>query len=296
MRIRLFQYPLPAPPELEDLNAFLASQRVATVTHHVVPGPGGALLVFVVECVGGSAQRTGSPTTPKVDYREELTPEQFARYSRLREMRKEWADAEGVPVYTVFTNAQLAAMVQGPVTSRAGLEAIEGIGAGRLEKYAERITQLPDAACPSARLPASIWETFTLTPSITGCGTPAWHLAISALTMQLIFLGSARASRVGRGALASAGARVESPNGGNSTRSSAGGEGCSRSEPSSLELQFPTRCMRGRMRSPTQLHRHGSDTWTFREMQGPQPRRARRLVEQHGQEVPLVVSQQEEAG
>jgi hypothetical protein len=32
------------------------------------------------------------------------------------------------------------------------------------------------------------------------------------------------------------------------------------------------------------------------ETQGPQPRAARRLVEQHGQEVPLGVSQQEEAG
>lgn len=35
MVFRVFQYPLPAPPELEDLNAWLSTHRVVVVTHHV---------------------------------------------------------------------------------------------------------------------------------------------------------------------------------------------------------------------------------------------------------------------
>jgi len=44
-----------------------------------------------------------------------------------------------VPVYTVFTNEQLAQMVQRGVNSKAALREIEGVGEARIEKYADRI-------------------------------------------------------------------------------------------------------------------------------------------------------------
>ena len=44
MKYRLFQYTFcPRRPELDDLNSFLQSQRVATVVQHVVQTPGGAV-------------------------------------------------------------------------------------------------------------------------------------------------------------------------------------------------------------------------------------------------------------
>jgi len=45
------------------------------------------------------------------------------------------AQAEGVPLYAVFTNEQLAAIVQQRVESLAALGEIEGIGPARLERY-----------------------------------------------------------------------------------------------------------------------------------------------------------------
>jgi hypothetical protein len=63
MRFRLFQYTLPAGEDLADLNAFLASERVAAVSHHVVPHAGGPLLVFVVETAGVRPNAQG----PRVD-------------------------------------------------------------------------------------------------------------------------------------------------------------------------------------------------------------------------------------
>ena len=48
----------------------------------------------------------------KIDYREVLSPEDFAVFARLRQLRKEIAQADAVPVYTIFTNDQLAQMVQ----------------------------------------------------------------------------------------------------------------------------------------------------------------------------------------
>lgn len=140
MRFRLFQYPLPAEPELPDLNAFLAGRRVATVSHHVVSQASGSLLLFVVETVGGhgAEKSAASASSPKVDYRDVLNAEEFAVFSRLRTERRRVADAEGVPVYTVFTNAQLADMVTKRTTTAAALAGIDGVGSGRVDKYARQ--------------------------------------------------------------------------------------------------------------------------------------------------------------
>ena len=60
-------------------------------------------------------------------------------FAKLRELRKEIAQAEAVPVYTIFTNEQLAQMVQSKVTTKTALEGIAGIGDARIEKYGTRI-------------------------------------------------------------------------------------------------------------------------------------------------------------
>jgi superfamily II DNA helicase RecQ len=52
------------------------------------------------------------------------------------------AEKEGVPVYTVLTNEQLAQMVQKKVSSKAGLKEIEGVGEARVEKYGEAVLRV----------------------------------------------------------------------------------------------------------------------------------------------------------
>ena len=52
------------------------------------------------------------------------------------------AEKEGVPVYTIFTNEQLAQMVQKKVNSKVGLKEIEGVGDARVEKYGEALMQM----------------------------------------------------------------------------------------------------------------------------------------------------------
>ena len=74
-----------------------------------------------------------------MDYKELLKPEEFEVFSRLREWRKATAEKEGIPVYTVLTNEQLAQMVRKKVSSKAGLKEIEGIGEARVEKYGEAV-------------------------------------------------------------------------------------------------------------------------------------------------------------
>ena len=69
-----------------------------------------------------AAPRRRASKLPKVDYKEVLKPEEFEVFSRLRDWRKGVAEKEGVPVYVVFTNEQLAEMVKKTGEHEGGLE------------------------------------------------------------------------------------------------------------------------------------------------------------------------------
>jgi len=81
-----------------------------------------------------------------VDYREILKPEEFELFSRLRDWRKGVAEKEGVPVYAVLTNEQLAQVVQGKRATKVDLKEIDGIGEARVEKYGESLLRVLGAA------------------------------------------------------------------------------------------------------------------------------------------------------
>lgn len=145
MTFRVFQYRLPAPEELPDLNAWVSSHRTVSVTHHVIAMPTGGMLVFVVETADPPATLSPDGATArgdKVDYREVLSAEDFAVFSELRAERKRIAAEEGVPVYAVLSNSQLAAMVQRRVLTAAAMAEIEGLGKARVEKYSSRMLPL----------------------------------------------------------------------------------------------------------------------------------------------------------
>jgi hypothetical protein len=65
------------------------------------------------------------------DYREVLSPEEFVVFSKLREVRKQFAEKESVPAYTIFTNEQLAEMVRVLPDSATAL--------GKLDENLERM-------------------------------------------------------------------------------------------------------------------------------------------------------------
>ena len=90
-----------------------------------------------LESASGGGQPPGG-RLPKVDYKEVLKPEEFEVFSRLRDWRKTVAEQEGVPVYVVFTNEQLAEMVRKRVASKAELGGIEGRTRGKERRHSCR--------------------------------------------------------------------------------------------------------------------------------------------------------------
>ncbi len=127
MAFRFFVVPIGEDSEAEtQLNAFLATHKVLNVDRRWVDQGSQSFWSFCIDYVPGAKPRTGASggneQRERIDYREKLPPEQFRVFAALRDLRKEIAQAEAVPVYTIFTNEQLAQMVTTAVTSKAGLD------------------------------------------------------------------------------------------------------------------------------------------------------------------------------
>lgn len=134
--------------QAQDLNKFLANTRVTSITKELAGSHEFPHWAFCVEYLSQGYETRGKAefSKKKVDYREVLTPEDFAVYSQLREWRKGVAIQEAVQVYTVFVNEQLASMVKSKVVSKEGLLGIEGIGNARVEKYGDAVLGILQAA------------------------------------------------------------------------------------------------------------------------------------------------------
>ena len=145
MQLKLFILPVKNLSAAEaEMNAFLRSHRVLAVKKEFVSDGENSFWTFCVEYLESRSGVTGGTSLsgrPKVDYKEVLKPDEFEVFSRLREWRKGVAEKEGVPVYTVLTNEQLAQIIQKKVSSKAALKEIEGVGDARVEKYGEAVLE-----------------------------------------------------------------------------------------------------------------------------------------------------------
>ena len=141
MRLKFFTVPVLDPGEAEkEVNAFLAANRILQVDRGLVgdaSAPCWSICVGYQERAGGQA----SISTPKskVDYREILEPAEFEIFAEMRRWRKETAASDGVPPYQVFTNEQLAGLVQQRIRSAEALGRLPGVGPARKAKYGQLV-------------------------------------------------------------------------------------------------------------------------------------------------------------
>jgi len=109
MAFKFFTVPILNSDAAEsELNAFLRSHRVLSVDRRCVDQGPSSFWSFCVDYLEqGAAGSSGSrqpANRSKVDYREVLSPEAFAGFAKLRDLRKQIAQADAVPVYTIFAN------------------------------------------------------------------------------------------------------------------------------------------------------------------------------------------------
>lgn len=120
-----------------EMNAFLRAHRVLCIEKAFAES-GWAFCVEWMEG-GATAGAARNPYQKRIDYREVLDDATFARFAKMRERRKAIAQEDGVPPYTVITDAQMAVAVKDGEPTTESLKAADGFGDARLRKYGERL-------------------------------------------------------------------------------------------------------------------------------------------------------------
>ncbi len=157
MKQKFFRIPVANPEDMEaDLNAFCDQHRVSHIDKHFVAEGANSFWAVCVTwsdnegSLAGSAKRITNPKTGKIDYKEVLNDDDFILYSRLRELRKTIAERDGIAAYNVFTNEQLAAIVQRRISSKTALQEVDGIGQTRADKYGDTFIDCLQSITPPA--------------------------------------------------------------------------------------------------------------------------------------------------
>lgn len=145
MQWAFFRIPPTGGPAADELNRFMRSVRVLNCHREFVPQGDASYWALAVEylpAVEGGLRPARESSAAKIDFRAVLPPEDFALFARLREWRKQTGNRDAVPVYTIFTNEQLAEISRRRCSSLAALGEIDGVGQGRLDKYGATVLEI----------------------------------------------------------------------------------------------------------------------------------------------------------
>lgn len=143
MQVKIFSIPVVGGEVLnEELNAFLRSRKILQVEQQLVQQSDGAYWSFCVRYIDGHASKSaGSRRKVRKDYKQELSPEAFARFTRLRAIRKQIAQDEAIPAFAVFTDEELAGLARLEELTAQSMQSVRGIGEKKVAKYAQQFIQ-----------------------------------------------------------------------------------------------------------------------------------------------------------
>lgn len=139
LKIQYASFLLPLTPnteEQEELNRFLRGHRIVQTRKELVTVEGMAHWGILAEYLDRLDKSiTAGTAKSKIDYKEILNASDFSLFSRLREIRKKLSEENGIPVYAVCTNEQLAELAKLRPKNLTECKQIDGIGQGKAEKY-----------------------------------------------------------------------------------------------------------------------------------------------------------------
>ncbi len=142
MQIKLFTIPCSESNELnEEMNRFLRGNKVVNIEKQFYVLGGDAYWSFCITYLQGQ-NIVQHDKKEKVDYKEILDENSFAKFTKLRSLRKILAEKDAVPAYAVFTDAELSMISQLDVINESNVRKIQGIGDKRMEKYGNMICEI----------------------------------------------------------------------------------------------------------------------------------------------------------
>jgi len=139
MQIKIFTIPIgDSGRAVQEMNAFLRSHKILEVENQFISNDNGAYWCFCVRYIESLfGMSDGKKAKAKVDYKKVLDEETFRRFSKLREIRKKIAAAEGVSAFIIFTDEELAALAKLDEITEKNMLGIKGIGAKKVARFAK---------------------------------------------------------------------------------------------------------------------------------------------------------------
>ncbi len=143
MQIQLFSIPVfGSQSAVDDMNKFMRANRIIDVEKHLVNAAEGAYWTFCIRYTEGLAPAPFYEKKEKIDYKTVLDAPTFARFEKLREIRKQISESDAVPAYAVFTDVELVDIAKLKEFTLANIQSIKGIGVKKVEKYGESTVHL----------------------------------------------------------------------------------------------------------------------------------------------------------
>jgi superfamily II DNA helicase RecQ len=121
--------------EQDEMNRFLRGHRIVQIRKELVESQGVCNWAILAEYLDSPEKGAGDSAKGKIDYKEVLSAGDFTLFSKLREIRKKLAEDNGLPVYAVCTNEQLAEIAKRRPKSLADCMKIDGIGQSKAGKF-----------------------------------------------------------------------------------------------------------------------------------------------------------------
>lgn len=143
MQYRIFSVPIYSEGAFEEeLNRFLRSHRIVEVNKHYSESASAWTFCVTYVDTNSTSDNATQSKKEKIDYKEVLDEQTFARFAKLREARKVIASDETLPAYAVFTNDELAQIAALDEINELNISSIKGIGDKKTEKYGRRLMEL----------------------------------------------------------------------------------------------------------------------------------------------------------
>ena len=137
----------------DALNRFLRGHQVLELRQEFVPDGSNSAWCIAVRYAepDGADGRAGGAKRPRIDYKDELEPEAFARFVELRKRRKAIAEEAALPAFAVFTDEELADIARLEAPGLAELRSVKGVGAKKVERFGARLLGINEEQSDAAR-------------------------------------------------------------------------------------------------------------------------------------------------
>ena len=143
MQFKIFTIPVSDDgTAIEEMNRFLRSHKVLEAEKQLVSTNSGSEWHFCIKYLSNARPESKPQNLSKIDYREILDEKTFAVFSALRDIRKKIAEEEGLPVFAVFTNEELAGIAALDEILTETIKTVKGIGEKKAERFGKRLITL----------------------------------------------------------------------------------------------------------------------------------------------------------